>query len=235
MKIGILGGTFNPVHYGHLRAAEEVRERLALERVLFVPAGTPPLKSDELADARHRLEMVSLAVAGNPFFEVSDVECKRPGTSYLVDTLGIISREHPDWELYFIIGSEAFAELPKWREPERLLRMARFVVLGRPPLGFEAALKGSPYIGDARALRALDRGEIESAELSIEGAGSVILLALDALPVSSTAIRSAVREGRSIRYLLPREVQLYIITEKLYLPMLREDQTTRREGKTDWR
>ncbi len=235
MKIGILGGTFNPVHYGHLRAAEEVRERLALERVLFVPAGTPPLKSGELADARHRLEMVTLAVAGNPFFEVSGVECNRPGTSYLIETLETISAGHPDWELYFIIGSEAFAELPRWREPRRLLNMARFVVLGRPPLGFEAALKGSPYIGDAHALRALDRGETGEAEVSVMGGGSVIMLRMDALPVSSTAIRSALREGRSIRYLLPRDVELYIITEKLYLPMLREDQTTRREGKTDCR
>ena len=235
MKIGILGGTFNPVHYGHLRAAEEVRERLGLQRVLFVPAGTPPLKSEELADARHRLEMVSLAVAGNPFFEASAVECSRPGTSFLVDTLDIISREHPDWELYFIIGSEAFSELPKWREPGRLLGMARFVVLGRPPVGFAAALAGSPYIDDTPTLRALDRGGIDTADVRIRGGGSVTLLSLDALPISSTAIRSAVKEGRSIRYLLPREVELYIITEQLYMPILTEDQTTRREGKTGWR
>lgn len=218
MKIGLLGGTFNPIHYGHLRAASEVRERLGLDKIVFVPAGTPPLKSAELAEARHRLAMVKLAVAGNPFFEVSDIECRYAKKSYTVTTLERLTRDNPAWEPYFIIGSDAFADLPMWRDPARLLKLARFVVMGRPGHGF-GVLRGSPYLGrgTGKVLKSLDSGELKHAQVALTGGGLADFVALNALSVSSTEIRALLHAGRSVAYLLPQDVETYIINNQLYI------------------
>ena len=134
MRIGILGGTFDPIHLGHLLIAEESRITLGLERVLFVPAGRPWLKEGQpLTDAVHRVRMVELATASNPHFQVRRNEVERPGPSYTVDTLGELRAElDPDAELYFILGLDALESFHRWKEPERVLDLCRLVVVGRP-------------------------------------------------------------------------------------------------------
>lgn len=156
MKLGVFGGTFNPVHYGHLRAAEEAREVLGLEKVLFVPSGNPPLKHTDLADAGQRYEMVRRAVAGNRPFEVLDIECTSPEKSYTVNTIGKLHEMYAGCDLYFMLGVDAFIDLPNWYMPEKLVSIVNFAVLSRPGCRF-ADLLASPYLppGD-RKLKELD-------------------------------------------------------------------------------
>jgi nicotinate-nucleotide adenylyltransferase len=194
--VGILGGTFDPIHHGHLAIAEEARESLGLERVLFVPAAAPPHKPGQpVTDAEHRLAMVRLAVAGNPAFEASDAEIRRGGTSYTVDTLAAL-REEGLVEPWLILSSEALALLPSWREPRRILELARLAVVPRGgfvPLGpawVESAFPG-----------AADR---------------VTFLAGPLLPISGSVVRRRARAGRSVRYLVPDTVAAYIAHHRLY-------------------
>jgi nicotinate-nucleotide adenylyltransferase len=121
MKIGIFGGTFNPIHYGHLRSAEEIRQIFGLDRIFFVPSGTPPLKRADLTDAVHRYNMVCIAARGNPYFEVLDIECIRPGKSYTVNTLEQLLKEYVDSDFHFITGIDAFLDIPNWHEPGKIL------------------------------------------------------------------------------------------------------------------
>ncbi|HLY65289.1 MAG TPA: nicotinate-nucleotide adenylyltransferase, partial [Chloroflexota bacterium] len=134
MRIGILGGTFDPIHYGHLVAGEEVRCALGLERILFVPAARPPHKVDyKVSPAELRLEMVRLAIADNPAFEVSTVDVDRAGYSYTVDTVAMLQeRLGPHAELFFILGEDALADLPTWHHPEKLLQMCQLIAVNRP-------------------------------------------------------------------------------------------------------
>jgi nicotinate-nucleotide adenylyltransferase len=216
MRLGVLGGTFNPIHYGHLRAAEEARERLGLERVLFVPAGNPPLKSSELADAGKRYAMTELAVAGNGWFELSDIELKSTEKSYTVDTMKRLGERYPGAEFYFILGIDAFMEMSEWREPDRLVGATDFVLLNRPPHAF-AALAASPYLDvSEEALGALDSGRETMRAVTLRGGRTAFLLRAAPLDISSTTIRSLVRNGRSIKYLLPESVESFIITDGLY-------------------
>ncbi|MGH7264887.1 MAG: nicotinate (nicotinamide) nucleotide adenylyltransferase, partial [Candidatus Rokuibacteriota bacterium] len=138
LRLGILGGTFNPIHLGHLVLAESFRERLVLDRVLFVPAGTPPHKAAPgIAPALHRYAMISLAVAGHPAFAASDVEVRRPGPSYSVETLEALAGEWPGARLFFLMGSDTFLDLPSWRAPERLTTWATVAVGRRTGSAFE--------------------------------------------------------------------------------------------------
>jgi len=185
-----MGGSFDPVHLGHLRAAENAREALELDLVLFVPAAEPPHKpASSLSPARDRLAMVTLAVAGNPAFVVSDLELRRSGPSYTVDTLSHLARERAGDQLFLIVGSDTLGEMSSWREPERIFGLSTIVVADRP--GADAPQNPSPA---ARVVR-------------VEGPG---------LFVSASEVRSRVREGRSIRYLLPDTVAAYISTHGLY-------------------
>jgi nicotinate-nucleotide adenylyltransferase len=120
---GIFGGTFNPIHYGHLRSAEEVREKFGLDKILFVPAGSPPLKTEGIADALHRQEMLRLAVTDNKFFELSDIECRLPGKSYTVNTIEQLKEANPDAKFFFILGIDAFIDIPNWWQPEILITL----------------------------------------------------------------------------------------------------------------
>lgn len=218
MRLGVFGGTFNPIHFGHLRAAEEARQRVGLERVVFVPAASPPLKSGDvdLADVGHRLRMTAIAVATNIFFEVSDIECRRPEKSYTVETARALRREYPGAEIFFILGIDAFMELPLWREPDELVRLIDFIIIGRPAVRF-ADLRESPYIEAApEDLSALDRGETDMLTAPLGGGRSAVLLGTPLLEISSTDIRARVREGRSIKYLLPGRVESFIMTHGLY-------------------
>jgi len=196
-RIGVLGGTFDPIHYGHLAAAEEARVALDLERVLFVPARVSPLKQDRpLTAAHHRLTMTRLATAANPAFQISTVDLEREGPSYTVDTLALLQAElGPAAELYFIVGLDSLAELPQWHDPARLIRLCHIVAVSRPP-----------HECDLAALEWALPGVTER----------VIFLHIPLLDSASSDLRQRVREGRPIRYYVPPAVAEYIHTHKLY-------------------
>jgi nicotinate-nucleotide adenylyltransferase len=213
---GVFGGTFNPIHIGHLRAAEEVAEALGLARVLFVPCAEPPHKAspgaDPIAPARLRLAWVEAAVADNPRFEADPLEIDRGGASYSVDTLralgGRLAPERP----VFIIGHDAFALVGSWREPREVFRLAHFAVTTRPP-----APPGS--LADW-----LPRGLASEFEVARDGrsarhceAGTWIrLVEISALDVSASDIRARLRAGRSVRYLLPEAVRAAVLKSGAY-------------------
>ena len=215
-RIGILGGTFNPIHLGHLAAAEEVRDRLKLDIVLFIPAFLPPHKSESgMPSAAQRQEMVILAVKGNPHFQVSDIEIRRGGRSYTIDTIEELRRSYPGAELVFITGLDTFLDIRTWKEWERLLTICAFAVLSRQgfrfrdlaPFGFLQVPSGD--------LERLDAGETTG----IAAGRGAVRIALERIPlydISSTDIRSRVRSGRSVKYHLPEAVEGYIIEHKLY-------------------
>ena len=199
IKVGLLGGTFDPIHLGHLIIAETICERLGLSKILFIPAGEPWLKADrEITPGRHRLQMVGLAIRGNPHFEISIIEIERDGPSYSVDTVTALRGVFDaDAELYFIVGSDALAELPQWKDPQKLADMCGIISLGRPE-GRRPDM--------ATLLRAVP--QISS---------RLIQLDVPQIQISSTEIRRRVKEGLSIRYLVPDGVLEYISRHKLYL------------------
>jgi nicotinate-nucleotide adenylyltransferase len=205
-RIGVFGGTFNPVHIGHLRAAEEVVEALGLERMVFIPSADPPHKTDladdRIASAELRLEWVALAIRGNPRFEVDPLEIERGGASYSVETLRTIGARIAPEKPVFTIGHDVFLEIDSWREPEALFELAHFAVITRPPV--------TP-VSLADWLPRCIRSAVETAEGGRiawhRRAGSWIrLLDIPALDVSSSDIRLRLRDGRSLRYLLPLAV-----------------------------
>ena len=196
MRIGVFGGTFDPIHLGHLRMAEEAREHADLQRVLFVPNNVSPFKLGRtITPGAQRVEMVRLAVAENAAFAVNTSEVDRPAPSYTVDTLAAIKAGMPaSAELFFLTGADAVRDLPKWREPERLLQMTRFLAAARP--------------GTTEA-------EIVAA-LPAEWSPRIEFLRMPELDITSTDLRARVGEGRSIRYLTPPAVEAYIGEHRLY-------------------
>ncbi len=212
-RIGLFGGTFNPIHYGHLRIAEEVRERLGLSKVLFIPSGIPPFKvtETELISASMRAEMVRLAIRSNPFFEFSEVELKREGISYTVDTLEEFKAKNPSEDFYFIGGADAISELPKWHKPERILELTDFVVVTRPGFPLSHLRNLLAYgISEVELTRFID-GEIEEFHQ-----GRFHFLKVSAIPISGSYIRSLIKSQKSIKYLLPEEVESYIIKNRIW-------------------
>jgi nicotinate-nucleotide adenylyltransferase len=210
-RIGVLGGTFDPLHLGHLRAAEVVRDALRLEKVLFVPAATPPHKTDAksrpVTDAEHRAGMLSRALADEPFFELSRVELDRGGRSYTIDTLEALGESAGD-RFFFVTGTDAFAEIRTWKSWEKLLSAHWFVVHERPGFPIEAVRDVLPEGIDARVL--------DGPSLEPGTEPRVSFLRGPMLKVSSTEIRRSVREGRSIRFLVPDIVADYIRENRLY-------------------
>jgi nicotinate-nucleotide adenylyltransferase len=205
-RIGIFGGTFNPVHIGHLRAAEEVVEALGLERMIFIPSADPPHKTDHaddrIASARLRLEWVALAIRGNPHFEVDPLEIERGGASYSVETLRAIGDRIAPEKPVFTIGYDAFAEIDSWREPEALFELAHFAVITRPP-GARASL--TDWL--PRCIRNAVEPDEDGRVVRHRRANTWIrLLDIPALDISSSDIRLRLRDGRSLRYLLPLTV-----------------------------
>ncbi len=200
-KMGILGGSFNPIHIGHLILAQEAMERLGLGEVVFIPSATPPHKDKSaLADADDRLKMVELAIRGDGRFRASDVEIHRGGISYTVDTIHCLRREHPDRELVFIIGSDTLTDLRHWRRIDELLSMCRFAVFARPG-------------ADWKSLRPEDLG------LNSPWAERLLRDCVEGrlIDVSSSDIRRRVSERLSIRYLVPEPVEKYIRERRLYV------------------
>jgi len=215
-RIGILGGTFNPIHYGHLAAAEEVRERLKLDRILFIPSFHPPHKQeDDVPSAAHRMEMVRLAIMENATFAPSDIEIKRGGKSYTIDTIETLKRTYLNAELFFITGVDSFLDIQTWNHWERLLSLCTFVVLSRPGYRFSDLLKIDFLRPAETQVIELDQEQRLHAEIH-SGTFTVYLEMIPLYDISSTDIRRRVKEGRSIKYLLPEMVETYIIKNKLY-------------------
>jgi nicotinate-nucleotide adenylyltransferase len=214
---GILGGTFNPVHFGHLRAAEEVRAALGLDSVIFIPASRPPHKTQEIAGAAHRMNMVRAAISGNPAFSASDMEINRPDISYSVNTLEELRRLRPGHEFCFILGMDAFLELASWKSPDRVVSLADIAVITRPPYRF-GELAASPFLKglDAGMLAAMDSGGGKTVSVRMMSGRSAHVVPVTAMDISSTAIRRILKSGGSVRYLLPEEVASYILFNKLY-------------------
>jgi nicotinate-nucleotide adenylyltransferase len=226
----VFGGSFNPVHLGHLLVADEIAEILDLERVLFVPAASPPHKpATELAPARHRFEMTRLAVAEHPRFEVSDVELRRSGPSYTVDTLEALA---PRGDLHLIIGSETFLDLLSWREPRRVAALARLVVVPRTGGGFDPesalALKVLTEVGlggfvsPSPSAGAQKWPPLSPSPRTPEGAPPLspsprpVLAPAASLPISGSDLRKRAREGRSLAFRMPAAVAAYIREHRLY-------------------
>lgn len=215
-RLGIIGGTFNPIHYGHLAAAEEVRDRLKLDRVLFIPSFLPPHKQEEdMPSAVQRLEMVRLAISGNNYFKVSDIEVKRGGKSYTIDTIDALLPQHPGAELYFITGLDSFLDIQTWKDWERLLKLCFFVVLSRPGYSFADLARIVFMKESAPDLAALDRQETEQVTMK-SGDFKGYLERISLYDISSTDIRTRIRQARTIKYHLPEAVEHYIIENKLY-------------------
>lgn len=212
MKTGILGGTFNPVHLAHLRIAEEVREACALDEVLFIPAATPPHKTvaGEIS-FQHRLAMVVAAIADNPRFRVSDLEARRSGKSFSVDTLEQLRRDDPAGERYFIVGLDSFRDIASWKEFARLFDLAHLVVTARPGVDLPDPLSALPV-----AVRGDFCYDDQLKNLRHRSGNSVVFLEETRLDISSTLIRRKVADGESIRYLVPPPVAAYIADHGLY-------------------
>jgi nicotinate-nucleotide adenylyltransferase len=217
MNIGLFGGTFNPIHTCHLTVADQVRQLMALDRIVFIPAGTPPFKAASLAPAADRLEMTRLAVQSHPWAEVSTIEIEREGPSYSIETVSALRREQPEDALFFLIGADAFADILAWRDYRRLLTLCEFIVIGRPNRSF-LSLRVLPWLSQAEParLQALDRGELTQERIAPTAGGRIWLVHLPPCPVSSTQVRTAVHEGRSLESLLPEPVHSYILQRGLY-------------------
>lgn len=198
-KLGIMGGTFDPIHYGHLVTAEAVRSEFELDQVIFVPSGRPPHKNPtQVTPAQHRYLMTVLATLTNPHFDVSRVDIDRLGETYTVDTLTDLRREYgAGVQFYFITGADALAEIFSWKEPERLVHECVFVGATRP--GFT-----------------LERLSPEVEDFMHQHAASFRFIEVPALAISSTDLRQRIARGRSIRYLAPDEVAFYIMKNGLY-------------------
>jgi nicotinate-nucleotide adenylyltransferase len=197
MRVGVLGGTFDPIHIGHLVSAEEARVELELEQVVFVPARLPPHKLDQSVSlVKHRLAMVELALASNPHFAVSRVDIDRSAPSYTVDTIELLKDEwEASIEIYFIMGSDSLLDILTWHNPQRLIRLCHFAVVSRP--GYQVDLDELDTLLPGVALR-------------------VQMLDAPELAISSTDIQRRVRQGLSIKYQVPEAVENYIYQHKLY-------------------
>lgn len=214
-RIGLFGGTFNPVHSGHLHAAQRVRERLDLDEVFLIPSYIPPHKETrDLAPAADRLEMVRLAVRELPGLTASALEVEVRETSYAILTLNKMKCLYPGAWLFFILGTDAFAEIDTWKDYPHLLDECRWIVMSRPGCSREAA---ETALGGLAADRTRVLGDVEPIGEEDLARDRIFFLDVDALAVSSSAVREAVRDGRSLAGLVPAAVEAYIRSHHLYL------------------
>jgi nicotinate-nucleotide adenylyltransferase len=198
--IGIFGGTFDPVHLGHLLMADQAREQAHLDEVWFIPAASPPHKQgQQVTPFAQRVEMLALAIAGNPAFRINELEKDRAGPSYTADTLAELHRQHPESELYLLIGSDCLPDLPHWHEPERIVQSAVLLVSPRPAWPMMSA----------EQLRAALRLPVE-APLRLE------VVEVPLIEMASRDLRRRAAEGRSLRYMVPRAVECYVREKHLY-------------------
>lgn len=196
-KVGIMGGSFNPIHQGHLVVANEVLNIYNFDKIIFIPAGKPPHKNDLETTPWDRYMMTQIAILSNNRFVVSDIEVKRTGKSYTLDTMLQLREMYPDTEFYFITGTDAVIDIPNWHEPEKLLNLCKFIAVSRP---------------------GVDTGVIESKikEIKDNFNGHIELMQVPMLQISSTDIRERIKNGISAKYLLPESVEQYIMKKNLY-------------------
>jgi nicotinate-nucleotide adenylyltransferase len=240
MRLGIFGGTFDPIHYGHLLVAEQCREQCRLDQVWFLPAGVPPHKLERtIVAGKARAEMIEMAIAGHERLRVDRRELDRADPCYTVDTLAALYAEDPSRELFFLLGADSLLDFPTWREPRRIVELARLAVVNRgsnslpdrgvvqadvgrpsqvvrpgpPATSIEDDLRRSSYkeapLPDLEPLRQILGDEFES---------RIEFVTIPGVDISSSDLRRRVREGKSIRYMTPRAVECYIETHKLYAP-----------------
>jgi nicotinate-nucleotide adenylyltransferase len=196
-RIGLLGGTFDPVHLGHLVMAEQCREQAALDEVWFIPARQPPHKDGQsISSPRHRLEMLKIAISGTPHFSICEIELEREGSSYTVDTLEQLQALHSQHEFWLIVGADMLVDFPNWREPARIASLCGLIAVNR---GRDMSLVKS----------SADR---LSRELSV----NIQIVEMPAIDISASNIRKRVADGKTIRFLTPRGVEMYIAAQGLY-------------------
>jgi nicotinate-nucleotide adenylyltransferase len=213
-RIGLLGGTFNPVHEGHLRAAEEVRMRFTLARVLFIPSYIPPHKQTAgMASPEDRFAMVELAVRPYPRLMASAIEIEAEERSYSIITLNKVNALYPDARAFFILGVDAFLEIETWKSYREVLERCRFIVISRPDFALSAARTALPSEFDGAFHDVTEPGDVRADVLE---RFRIFLLSIPALDISSTEIRLRVKGGRSLRGLVPRPVEEYISAKNLY-------------------
>jgi nicotinate-nucleotide adenylyltransferase len=210
-RIGLFGGTFNPIHLGHLRGAEEIWQALQLEEVIFIPSSIPPHKvTEKIIEAKHRLEMVKLAISGNSHFTTSDLELSRPGRSFSIDTIRFFQERQED-TFFFILGGDAFAEIETWKDFQNLFFLCHFIVMARP--GSQKNISSSPFpetlIPDFRYAPG------EKAWIHHSGRRAYFK-EISFLDISSTKVRELIEKGESVKYLIPAEVEAYIQKHRLY-------------------
>ena len=212
MITGLYGGTFNPIHLGHLRAAEEICERFGMKEVVFIPSANPPHKdSRDAIDANHRLKMVGLGLTGNDRFSVSDLEYHRRGKSYSIDTVRELRRLRPDETLAFILGLDAFLEIHTWHKYEEIFGECDFIVTNRPGANKVSCQQAFP-----ESVAKVMKRKGQTREWVHPSGRRVVFTEVTNLDISASAIRALVREGKSIRYLLPIRVNEYIQDHGLY-------------------
>jgi nicotinate-nucleotide adenylyltransferase len=212
LKVGIFGGTFNPIHLGHLRSAEEIRETFALDHIYFIPAARPPHRGDEtLVSAPHRLRMVELAIAENPFFRTSAVELERTGPSYSVDTIRHFLHEFASASVFFVVGLDAFREIHTWKDYASIPALCHLIVTSRP---------GVPTPPQEHLIPvALQPALCYDSSLSMyrhTSGHTLVFHEIQGLQISASQVRAILRQRRSIRYLVPSAVAAYIADHALY-------------------
>jgi nicotinate-nucleotide adenylyltransferase len=217
-RIGLFGGTFNPIHLGHLRGAEEIREAFGLQQVIFIPAAIPPHKvAEEVIVAKHRLEMVKLATVTNPFFSTTDIELLRPEKSYSIDTIRYFRQRHQE-VFFFILGRDAFVEIETWKEFQHLFSLCNFIVMTRP--GSQKTLSTSVRVDSdsplPEALVTVFRYDQDIKGWIHPSGRTLHFKEITILDISSTKVREMIERGESVRYLIPSEVEAYIQENRLY-------------------
>ena len=221
MSIGVLGGTFNPIHFGHLRVAEEVREEFNLRKIIFVPSAQPPHKSPEnIIPSNHRKEMVEIAIEGNRFFEISEIEINRKGNSYTIDTIYDFKKKYNE-DIFLISGVDTFREFSTWRSVEELVKSCHFIVASRPGGSLEnlvSVLSNTVTKRFPSVVFTYDGSRGKSSVFNISCSSyKMFSLETTELDISATAIRKNISEGKSIKYLAPERVEEYIKLNKLYI------------------
>ncbi len=212
-RIGLFGGTFDPIHFGHLRAAEEIKHILNLDKILFIPSSTPPHKENSnITLAKDRLEMIRLAIDGNKCFEISDFEIESKSPSYTIITLEHFKNYEPDSKLYFIVGNELFNEIETWRDYKKLFELANFAVITRP---------GFSELDSSRIPLALKddfryHNTKENLISFTNNKKEIVFVEIKGIEISSTDIRGFVKSKQSIKFLVPDKVEQYILSQKLY-------------------
>ena len=214
LKIGLFGGTFNPIHLGHLRPVEEIRQEFCLSKIFFIPAHIPPHKGVQAVSSRHRFAMVKESISGNPFFDISDIETTRQGNSYSFETINYFTRLYTNKAvLFFIMGVDAFREIHAWRNYPDFFSSCNFIIMSRPGREYTA---GTPEGLIPTDIKETFRFNAEKSCFSHESGCHVYLSTVTPFDISSSGIRSNLEREQSIKYLVPEAVETYINRYKLY-------------------